>query len=106
MPPIPGRIFSVDPSLGPGDANYRYGVVVRVVCGQSSNEALIMVDRDSPGNGADVIQEAIDAWRTDSNQGPYSPPPPIGDTGHCVYTGRIVSVGRNAATTTMFPGGR
>lgn len=104
MPPIPGRIFSVDPTLGPGDANYRYGVVVRIVCGQDTNEVLVFHDSDTPLNGQDVIDRAINDYRTESYQGPYSPPPPVGDTGHCTYTGRIVSVGRNANTTTMFPG--
>lgn len=106
MPPIPGRIFPVDPTLGPGDNNYRYGVVVRVECGASSNETIVFVDSDTILVGTDAIAQAIESYRTETNQGPYSPPPPIGDAGHCTYTGRIVSVGRNAATTTMFPGSR
>lgn len=105
MPPIPGAIFPVDPTIGPDDPAYRYGVVVRVACGPDSNETLIFQEYDVITPGAQVIQDAIDSWRTDTGQGAYSPPPPPGDSSECVYTGRIVSVGRREDVP-MFPTGR
>lgn len=104
MPPIPGRIFPIDPSLGPSDPNYRYSVVVEVTCGGTTNDARIEVLSDTILDGSAAIEQAIQDWQQGNNQGPYSPPPHFGDVGRCTYRGRIVSIGRNGNTTTMFPG--
>lgn len=103
MPPIPGRIFPVDPTIGSDDPQYRWGVVVRIECGSASNEVLVFVEDDRILNGQDVIDRAIEDYRNGENQGPYSPPPPVGDSSSCVYSGRIVQVGRRSDVP-MFPG--
>lgn len=103
MAKIPGAIFPVDPTLGDDDAKYRYGVVVRVECGSSSGETLIFVDSDTILGAGEAIDMAIQDWAGADNQGPYSPPPPIGSIEECRYSGRVVSVGRRSDVP-MFPG--
>lgn len=104
MAKIPGAVFPVDPTI-PADApDFRYEVIVTVRCGDASVDTPYAVETDDRISISEAVQQAIDGVRKEgANDNRNSPPPPSGDLEACVYTGRVVSVGRRTGVPAIPP---
>lgn len=104
MAKIPGLIFPVDPTIPADASDYRYEVIVTVQCGDQRYDTPVTIETDDRITATEASDQAINSVRQEgSADHRNSPLPPGLELAACIYTARVVSVGRRSGVPAIPP---